>query len=377
MTKTSEPVHMPETRRARFLDLAEQSGLSVNAQRVGLALLDQEIQAASQINGSLEGLKDVSSEDIAAAIKELEITGFFEPKPKLYADRTAVNQQIFQRLERFQSWWEHKARRHLPGLIHIPEDFPQTCTNRLEGAANTLVNWDKYLRYISGTWPIILTFWLGILAAVIFTFFPGIDLWISSTFFHDGAFIMRGNPIGEFFDGPLNQIARIVMWSLLALFLVGMLRDKPLFSLTKRRFGFVFASVITSSVLLTDSFLKEIWGRARPHHTTAFGGDKTFTPALVLTDQCATNCSFVSGHTAFAFSFISLALLAPPRYRTQCITAALIFGAVTGLQRVMRGNHFTSDVLFAGIFTILIVLIYERLILQALWRRRPGGPEGY
>jgi membrane-associated PAP2 superfamily phosphatase len=47
------------------------------------------------------------------------------------------------------------------------------------------------------------------------------------------------------------------------------------------------------------------------------------------------------------------------------------FTALVGLMRMGRGSHFLSDVVFAVMFTVMIMLVLERLILGGRWRAWP------
>ena len=46
--------------------------------------------------------------------------------------------------------------------------------------------------------------------------------------------------------------------------------------------------------------------------------------------------------------------------------AALIFGAAVGVLRMAGGGHFFTDVVFAGVFTFLIVWLVHGLLYR--WR---------
>lgn len=97
---------------------------------------------------------------------------------------------------------------------------------------------------------------------------------------------------------------------------------------------------------LVVSGLKDLTQRARPFHVTAFGGEKQFTPALQITDQCNDNCAFVSGHAADGFFLVGLMLLSRRR-RAWWVAFGLISGLVVGFARVSVGAHWLSDVLWA------------------------------
>lgn len=212
---------------------------------------------------------------------------------------------------------------------------------------------------------------IGCLAAAVFTTFPRLDLAVSALFYSpDSGFLMQDHPVGDFFDREVNQAARLLAFSLIPLYVAGLLRKQPILGLDTRRFGVILAGMVLGTTLIVNEVLKEHWGRARPDEVTAFGGTARFTPALVPADQCATNCSFVSGHAAFAFSFLALALGAR-RHRAQWVAAVLSYAAIASAMRVMRGAHFLSDVVFAGVITVLVVLIAERLIVAGDWEKTP------
>lgn len=213
----------------------------------------------------------------------------------------------------------------------------------------------------------------GVAAATVFTAFPRLDLVVSALFFRaDSGFVMKGHPVGDFFDREVNQVARLFAFSLVPLYFAGLVRKRAIFGLDTRRFGVILAGMVLGTTLIVNEGLKEHWGRARPDEVVAFGGEARFTPAFVPADQCATNCSFVSGHAAFAFSFLALALGAR-RYRAWWVFAVMSYAVMVSAMRVMRGAHFLSDVVMAGVIIVLIVLIAERLIVEKAWEKKPPG----
>lgn len=107
--------------------------------------------------------------------------------------------------------------------------------------------------------------------------------------------------------------------------------------------------------LVTNELLKNHFGRARPSQVVEFGGTKAFTPPAIPADQCARNCSFVTGHGAFAFGFAVFAFLLPPgRNRRRALVAVVAFGGLVGLGRMVQGGHWLSDVIFAGLINVAI-----------------------
>jgi len=122
--------------------------------------------------------------------------------------------------------------------------------------------------------------------------------------------------------------------------------------------------------LVVNGILKEHWGRARPRDVTEFGGDRRFTPAFVISDQCERNCSFTAGHPSAGFALAALGYAyASRRKRWQVIAAATGFGLIVGLARVAAGGHFLSDVLFSG-----VIVIGLTLLLGNRWIGPPDEP---
>jgi lipid A 4'-phosphatase len=87
-------------------------------------------------------------------------------------------------------------------------------------------------------------------------------------------------------------------------------------------------------------------------------------------DQCRKNCSFVSGDASLATSFLAFAVIAD-RHRRRWWLGLGSFAGLVGVMRMARGSHFLSDVVFAVIFTLMIVFVLSRLILDGKWRDWP------
>ncbi len=60
-------------------------------------------------------------------------------------------------------------------------------------------------------------------------------------------------------------------------------------------------------------------------------------------------------------------MLTPAPVRAIAVGAALALGTGMAVMRVMAGAHFVSDVIFAGVFTFLIIWIAYALIYR--WPR--------
>lgn len=193
-------------------------------------------------------------------------------------------------------------------------------------------------------------------AAFLFLAAPGIDLVVSSWFYRPGAGFPLGNTTWAqlFYVGsPLLVRAWIVILSAMAIASLWQ-RFRGL-----RRPALFLLAVIAVGPGLMVTVLKDHWDRARPSQIVEFGGDRHFTPAWVISDQCDDNCSFVSGHASGAFSLMALAWVA--KRRRFWLMAGTLWGAHMGLVRIAQGGHFLSDVVFAGF------IVYFSAALLARW----------
>ena len=115
--------------------------------------------------------------------------------------------------------------------------------------------------------------------------------------------------------------------------------------------------MLLGPLLVVNGIMKEFSGRARPRHVVEFAGDKKFTPAFFISDQCKKNCSFVSGHSSAGFYFVSLALLYAGKRRKIIFWSAVTAGGIIGAVRIIQGGHFLSDVIFSFVFVYLTSLL--------------------
>ena len=192
-----------------------------------------------------------------------------------------------------------------------------------------------------------LWWWVAAVAAVVFSLWPQIDLYLSGMAYE----------AGSGFVGNRYLVIRVIYdsarWLTIAALLLGL--GLLLGSFVKgwrgpwprRGIGaFLLLSLLLGPGLMVNSVLKEYWGRARPHQVVDFGGSKPFTPALQPAANCERNCSFVSGHSAIGFWWLALGL-AWPAWRWRALLLGVVLGGMLGLTRIMQGGHFTSDVVFS------------------------------
>jgi lipid A 4'-phosphatase len=208
------------------------------------------------------------------------------------------------------------------------------------------------------------------LVLVIFGLWPGLDL-ATSDYFHDASgFPVAHDPVIEALRNTFFHASRAI--PVLVLLLLGLtLWLKRNLIMAAREWAFVLALFLLGPGLVVNVVLKSHWGRARPSQIVDFGGTAQFTPAWQITDQCAANCSFVSGEGSgtTAMTIAALLILSANRhrlpnaaYRAGQAAAFAMLGFV-GWQRVAAGGHFLSDVLLSMLLTTLVAAILARLIL--------------
>ena len=208
--------------------------------------------------------------------------------------------------------------------------------------------------------------------------FPGIDLGVARLFFLPGV----EDPARRFaFDqsalaGAIHWLAAFGPWllaaALLLAFLWAAVRLRPLLGLGSRQWLFLLLAMALGPGLMVNTVFKAGWERARPFQVEEFGGSQRFSPALVMSNQCDRNCSFVCGEAASGFYLTTFAYVARRR-RREIFWGGMAAGIVAGFVRIGQGAHFLSDVFFAGVVILglsaaLHALFWGRAATVAWWR---------
>lgn len=204
---------------------------------------------------------------------------------------------------------------------------------------------------------------------VLLAFLPHIDLAIANGFYHNGHFIADG-----YAASIARDMARILPFATLAILSLLCFAGKrgwidARLAPSARSIMFLVLSLALAPGLVVNVTLKDHVHRPRPVQIRQFGGSFDFQPYDRWSGACPRNCSFPSGETAAAFWTAAPASLAPLPWRPVLVVAALLFGSATGLLRMAAGHHFLSDVVFAALITLAIILVLRRL----LWP--PGRPQ--
>jgi len=200
----------------------------------------------------------------------------------------------------------------------------------------------------------------------VLTLVPEIDLWVAAQFYDPE----RGFPAGyNSRVAFLREAVKIVGYGLAVLCVASLLhrlvRGRYLAGLHTRAVAYLLLTALVGPVIVVEGTFKSHWGRARPAHLIEFGGDKSYSPPLVMADQCATNCSFVSNESSFGFFFVTLGFIAArPAWRRRLFAAGIAFGSAIGLIRIAQGGHFLSDIFFSGVFIVAIAWFLHYLVLE-------------
>ena len=211
--------------------------------------------------------------------------------------------------------------------------------------------------------------WLGryspllllLIAQLAFWRLPEIDLWFSGLFWRagEGFFLADLAPVrwsyAIFRDIPYVLVPGLA-WLFVASWIWARRREREL----RRGLLFLFLVMAVGPGLLVNEVFKAESGRPRPSQVQEFEGTRDFVAAFEPSDQCDSNCSFVSGHAAMGFFFLAFAWVL--RDRRWLYWGALI-GLLVGLGRVMQGAHFLSDVLFGYPVVYVTALLLARAVL--------------
>jgi membrane-associated PAP2 superfamily phosphatase len=212
---------------------------------------------------------------------------------------------------------------------------------------------------------------IGVVVGVVFGVWPRLDLAVSTPFYDPK---IRDFPFNA---QPWSQDARNAARFLITLLIVPagialvckfLLPRRPML-IKGQAVLLLIGTLAVGPGLLTNTLLKDHWGRARPIDVTEFGGSSRFTAWWDPRGDCPNNCSFIAGEPAGAFWTLAPAALAPPQWRLLAYGAALAFGSTVGVLRIAGGGHFFTDVAFAGVFMYLVIWSAYGLIYR-WWPKR-------
>ena len=211
---------------------------------------------------------------------------------------------------------------------------------------------------------------LSLATFVVFSLWPSLDLAVTGKFYDGRVFGIKVYPGVDTLRLALWDAAIAMFVFSLMMTIASALLRVPLMGLAGKAWGFITLTFVLGPGVLVNGLLKRHWGRARPADTTEFGGAARFTPPNQITDQCAANCSFVSGEVAgaTALAIALMLILAANRARLPNWGFRLWQGIAIAIplftmwQRVAAGRHFLSDVLLAALFVALIAAVLAQVM---------------
>lgn len=206
------------------------------------------------------------------------------------------------------------------------------------------------------------------LFSIFFIFLPKVDLYVSEIFWDESlGFFLAENPVFvllyDLFSISSVPLATILLIYIVLSAMVFFLNPTLLgnfFVKFRKEALFLFLLLVLGAVVV-EVFFKLVWGRARPRDILEFGGLLTYTPAWMLSGQCSSNCSFMSGHSSFGFYFMAIAWL---KHQKIWLIPGVILGLALSLTRIVQGGHFLSDVLLPGFVVYILAHYLAKLLLN-------------
>ncbi|TPE54513.1 phosphatase PAP2 family protein [Maribrevibacterium harenarium] len=205
--------------------------------------------------------------------------------------------------------------------------------------------------------------WSFVFFVVLFALWPELDLVVSSWFYNASlnSFPANDNAVVQFIYWLFKEMPKVILPLLLVMSLLPLFRFAPAWSKRQqRKWVFLLVFLLLGPGIIVHTVFKDNWDRARPRDVVELGGEKQFTPAWVISDQCDKNCSFVSGHAAMGYAFFALGWVFASR---RWFFLGVGTGVAMGLIRVMQGGHFLSDIIFAGYICFFVAYWVARWIL--------------
>ena len=192
---------------------------------------------------------------------------------------------------------------------------------------------------------------------LVFGIWPDLDLKLAALFYDPArhGFWRSYDPTYLRLRDASTWLVALVAAPAVVALLLKLLRPRRPLVVPGRAIVLMLLTLALAPGVLANLLLKEHWDRPRPIDVAEFGGAEHFRPWWDPRGDCPKNCSFIAGEPSGAFWTLSAAAVVPPPWRAFAYGAALAFGAAVGVLRMAAGAHFFSDVVFAGVFTFLLI----------------------
>ncbi len=132
-----------------------------------------------------------------------------------------------------------------------------------------------------------------------------------------------------------------------------------------KKIGLVLVILVVSEIILAN-ILKIVWARPRMRSINSIEQFKYWFQINGLSNDNELK-SFPSGHTANGFVVIAYVMFfntAKMIKKNIYLVFAVVWGVLVAISRVVRGDHFLSDVLMSCLLTFLLFLLIQKLVLK-------------
>ena len=187
--------------------------------------------------------------------------------------------------------------------------------------------------------------WLFFLASIVlFAAIPNLDLYFTNLWWNPEQNFIYGNTPWVQLSYLIFSKAHFLYFGILILIIIKELIFFRFKSTITKNSLFIIIALLLGPGLVVNQVFKQNWGRARPNEIVQFGSTNIYSAPLEISNQCESNCSFVSGHASGGFFILTLAWALR---RRRWFWIGLISGSIVGLGRILQGGHFLSDIVFA------------------------------
>lgn len=219
--------------------------------------------------------------------------------------------------------------------------------------------------------PVTVALAATVMLSLYFVALPGVDLAISGLFHSPAGFALSQDPLLRALRKSSSWVMGLMLVGLVVALVAAVIRNPRKLSVGGRRALVLIAGLALGSGLVVNGVLKSLWGRARPIQIEAFGGDADFTRAWQVSDQCLSNCSFVSGEGSSAAWMVAVvAVMTPPGLRSLILPLVGAYAMALSINRIAFGGHFLSDILLSWALMALVVAALARVALACPKRAR-------
>lgn len=214
--------------------------------------------------------------------------------------------------------------------------------------------------------PIVLCLSATLALSALFWMAPALDVAASDLFYRAGSgFPLSQEPLLKAFRKSADLCLAVLLLGLL-LHLGWRVARRGLDALVHlRRSLFLMAALAVGPGLVVNGLLKSGWGRPRPVTVDLFGGEAPYQPVWVISDWCASNCSFVSGEASSAAWMVAAIVLIPAALRPVLAPPIVVYALLLSLNRLAFGGHFLSDIVLSWSLSGLVFAVLFRVMVSA------------